>query len=178
MKKPNIKKLFKNIKLLILDVDGVLTRGEIIYDSDGRELKRFNVKDGLGVSLLAQVGINSIIVTAKESPVVHFRAKDMRVAEVIAGILPKEKNLAYITEKYKILAKDICFVGDDLLDLGLMAQVGLAVTVNDAPQIVKKAAKYITSRNGGQAAVREIVDCIVQAQGLEKKILDIVINSR
>ena len=89
----NVKSLFKNVKLLILDVDGVLTKGEIIYDDKGNELKIFNVKDGLGVFLLSRVGIKTILLTARGGKVVQKRARDMRVVEVIGGILPKEKML-------------------------------------------------------------------------------------
>ncbi|MDD4955295.1 MAG: HAD-IIIA family hydrolase [Candidatus Omnitrophica bacterium] len=168
--------LFKNVKLLILDVDGVLTRGEIIYDDKGREFKVFNVQDGLGVSLLGKAGIKTILLTARDSAVVHRRAKDMRVSEVIAGVLPKESVLASICAKYKVKPKDICFVGDDLIDVGLMERIGVPATVSDAPKAVKKYASYVTKRGGGKGAVREIIELIWQAQHLEDRILKIVKN--
>lgn len=168
--------LFKKVKLLILDVDGVLTKGEIIYGDDGQELKSFDVKDGLGVVLLGKVGIPSIILTAKDTKIVHRRGADMKVLEVIGGILPKEKMLPVIEDKYKVKRDNICFIGDDWIDIGMIERVGLGVAVGDAPDIVKKSARYITKRNGGYGAVREVVDLIIKAQKLEGKILDWVKN--
>jgi 3-deoxy-D-manno-octulosonate 8-phosphate phosphatase (KDO 8-P phosphatase) len=162
--------LFKKIKLLILDVDGVLTRGEIIYDDNGRELKIFNVKDGFGVFLLARAGIKTILLSARNSPVLRKRARDMRAAEVIGRLLPKEKALAKIMRKYKVSREEIAFIGDDLIDVGLMKKVGLGVAVRDASPAVKKAARYVTSKKGGEGAVREVVDLIIRHQCLEKKI--------
>jgi 3-deoxy-D-manno-octulosonate 8-phosphate phosphatase (KDO 8-P phosphatase) len=169
---PNNKlaKLFKNIKLLVVDVDGVLTKGEIIYDDKGRELKIFNVKDGLGIFLLGKAGIKTILLTAKESKVVRRRAKDMGVTEVICGVLPKEKALRGIMNKYGAKYNEICFIGDDLIDVAAMKLVNMPVTVKDASTPVKKVARYITGKNGGEAAVREVVDLIITAQGLEDKI--------
>lgn len=166
----NIKQLFKKVKLLILDVDGVLTKGEIIYDSRGKEFKIFNVKDGLGVSLLGKAGIKTILLTARDSEIVKRRAWDMKAAEVIGGILPKEKNLPGIIKRYGVSADEICFVGDDLIDLELIKKVGLGVAVADAHSLVKKSAKYVTVNKGGEGAVREIVDLIFKAKNLEEKV--------
>jgi len=173
-RKRRIKDLFSKVKLLILDVDGVLTKGEIIYDSQGRELKIFNVKDGLGVFLLSKIGIKTIFLSARNSPMLKRRAKDMKVVEVIGGILPKESVLGRIKKKYKVKDSEICFVGDDWIDLGLIEKVGTGVTVSDAPLVIKKAAKYVTKKNGGEGAVREVVDLIFKSQNLEKKIYKIV----
>ncbi len=169
-RKAGIKTLLKKVKLLILDVDGVLTKGEIIYDDQGRELKAFNVKDGLGVFLLGKTGIRTIFLSAQNSAVLTRRAKDMGVAEVIGGILPKEKTLERIKQKYKVSNEEICFIGDDLIDLALIKMAGIGVAVRDAPPAVRKAASYITKKNGGEGAVREVVDKIVAAKRLEKKI--------
>ena len=160
----------------MLDVDGVLTRGEIIYDNAGRELKHFNVKDGLGVVLLNKVGVKTVIVTAKDGHVVRKRADDMHVVEVVAGILPKESILPLIIKKYKVTSNEICFMGDDLIDIGLIEKVGIGVAVNDAHPLVKKSAKYITVQRGGEGAVREVVDLILKARKLEKKVMTWVRN--
>lgn len=176
MKKKNIKNLFKNVKLLVLDVDGVLTGGEIIYDDQGRELKIFNVKDGLAINLLSKVGIKTVLLSARCSPVLEKRAADMEVAEVIAGILPKETALEQITQKYHVKPEEICFIGDDLIDLGMIETVGVGVAVADAPAVVRKAACYVTKRRGGQAAVREVIDFIIKQQGLEKRVYTYVRN--
>ncbi len=169
--KKNIKELFKQTKLLILDVDGVLTKGEIIYDDQGRELKIFNVKDGFGVFLLGSVGIKTVLLSAKNSPILKKRAFDMKVAEVIGGILPKESVLGRITKKYKVKPSQICFIGDDLIDVGMISRVGAGITVADAPPEVKKCASYVTEKKGGEGAVREIVDLILEAQNHQNRVL-------
>ncbi len=166
----SIKSLFKKVKLLILDVDGVLTRGEIIYDNQGRELKIFNVKDGLGVLLLGKMGVKTVLLSAKNSPVLKKRAQDMRVAEIIGGVLPKESVLGKIKKNYKVKEGEICFIGDDLIDIGVMEKVGVAVAVADAPAEVKGVANYITKTRGGEGAVREVADLIFKAKNLEKRI--------
>lgn len=165
-----LKELFKKIKLLILDVDGVLTRGEIIYDDKGRELKVFNVKDGFGVFILSKVGIKTVLLSARNSPVLKKRAENMQVAEVIGGMLPKEKELARIKREYNVKNSEICFIGDDLIDLGMIKAVGLGIAVGDAVSGIKGSADYITKKRGGEGAVREVVDLIIEAKGLSKRV--------
>ena len=172
-KKAFIGKL-KKIRLLISDVDGVLTRGEIIYDDQGQESKVFNVKDGLGLSLLARTGLKVVLLSARSSPMLRKRAKDMRVSEVIGGVLPKEKVLGPLLKKYGLKVSQVCFIGDDLIDINIMKRVGLSIAVNDAAPEVKKIASYITANKGGEGAVREVVDLTIRAQGLNKKIQQIL----
>jgi len=174
--KKEIIELLKKVKLLILDVDGVLTKGEIIYDDQGRELKIFNVKDGLGIFLLGKLGIKTILLSAKNSSVLKRRAKDMMIEEIIGGFLPKEKVLEKIKKKYKAKEEEICFMGDDLIDLELIKKVGIGVAPKDAISLVKKHAKYITINKAGEGAVREVVDLIIKAKGLEEKIFDLLKN--
>ena len=176
--KTTIKKLLKKVKILVLDVDGVLTQGEIIYDDQGRELKVFNVKDGLGIYLLNKVGIKTIMLSARDSEVIRKRAKDMGVSEVIGGVLPKEGMIDVIANNYGVKKNQMCFIGDDLIDIGCIRNVGVGVAVGDAPKIVKQAACFVTERYGGQCAVREVVDLIIEAQKLEKKIFAILKNPR
>lgn len=163
-------KLFKKVKLLILDVDGVLTKGEIIYDDQGKESKIFNVKDGLGIFLAHKAGLKTVLLTAKDSAVVQRRGRDMHVEEVVGGVLPKERALGSLMAKYKVKADEICFIGDDLIDIGLMEKVGLPIAVGDASDEIKRKAKYITLKAGGEGAVREVIDQIIRAQHLEKRI--------
>lgn len=155
----------RKIKILLLDVDGVLTDGRIIYDSQGRDSKFFDVHDGLGVYVLSKAGIKTIIVTAKGSRTIKPRARDMRVAEVFADIAPKSSILEKVTRKYKVSSEEICFMGDDLVDLGLMKIVGLPIAVFNACPEIKQAASYITVRHGGRGAVREIAELILKSQG-------------
>lgn len=153
------------IKILLLDVDGVLTDGRIIYDSKGRDSKFFDVHDGLGVYILHKAGIKTIIVTAKGSGTIKPRAKDMRVAEVFANVSPKSAILDKILKKYGVTPEEVCFVADDLVDLGLMKIVGLPIAVFNACPEIKQASHYITIRHGGRGAVREVAELILKSQG-------------
>lgn len=161
----SLKERAKKIKLLLLDVDGVLTDGRIIYDSKGRDSKFFDVHDGLGVYLLSKADIKTVLITAKGSRTIKPRARDMRVAEVFSDISPKSAILGKLLKKYKASKDEVCFVGDDLVDLGLMKLVGLGVAVFNACPEIKQAASYITIRHGGRGAVREIAELILKAQG-------------
>lgn len=149
----------------MLDVDGVLTDGRIIYDSKGRDLKLFDVHDGLGVYLLKKAGIKTILITAKGSRAIKPRARDMRVEAVFENIYPKSSVLDKILKKYKVNAEEVCFVGDDLVDLCLMKRVGFAVAVFNACPESKQNANYITLKEGGRGAVREVAELILKSQG-------------
>ncbi len=155
----------KGIELLLLDVDGVLTDGRIIYDSKGRDSKFFDVHDGLGVYVLSKAGIKTILITAKGSRSIRPRAKDMHVEAIFSDISPKTAVLDKIMKKYNVSFDEICFVGDDLVDLGLMKKVGFPIAVFNACPEIKQAASYITLRQGGRGAVREVAELILKAQG-------------
>lgn len=170
------KEIFKDIELLLLDVDGVLTRGELIYGDDGTHYKSFNVKDGLGVFILKEMGIKTIIVTAKDSSVVFARAKSMKAADVYAGVLPKIAVLEEITQKHGVDKSKMCFVGDDLIDIGIMKEVGVSVAVNDAVKEVKDIADYVAENKGGCGAVREVVELILKSKGLWEKAVEKIVS--
>ena len=155
----------KKIKLLILDVDGVLTDGRIIYDSKGRDSKFFDVHDGLGVYLLRRSGIKTILITAKGSKTIKPRARDMRVEEYYEDVFPKTKVLDKILNKHNVSKEEICFIGDDLVDLSIMKAVGFPVAVANASEDIKAAASYITQKKGGRGAVRETAELILKTQG-------------
>lgn len=155
----------RKIKVLLLDVDGVLTDGRIIYDSRGADMKFFDVHDGLGVYLLKKTGIPTVLITAKGSKAIRPRAKDMKVDAVYADISPKTAVLDKILSKYGITRDEVCFVGDDLVDLSLMQSIGFPVAVFNAAPEIKQAAAYITIREGGRGAVREVAELILKAQG-------------
>ena len=155
----------KKIRLLLLDVDGVLTDGRIIYDSRGADMKFFDVHDGLGVYLLKKAGIPTVLITAKGSRAIRPRARDMRVDAVYADISPKTAVMDKILSKYGLTRDEICFVGDDLVDLCMMQSVGFPIAVFNAAAEIKQAACYITIREGGRGAVREVVELILKAQG-------------
>ena len=154
----------KKIKMLLLDVDGVLTDGRIIYDSKGRDSKFFDVHDGMGVYLMKKAGIPTILITAKGSRAIRPRARDMQVEAVFADISPKSLVLDKIFGKYRIQKEEICFIGDDLVDLCVMKRVGFPVAVSNACAEIKEAAAYITVKSGGRGAVREVVEMILKSQ--------------
>jgi 3-deoxy-D-manno-octulosonate 8-phosphate phosphatase (KDO 8-P phosphatase) len=166
-----LKEKASRIKLLLLDVDGVLTDGRIIYDSRARDSKFFDVHDGLGVYLLSKAGIKTVLITAKGSATIKPRAKDMRVAEVFSDISPKSAILGKLLKKYNATEEEVCFVGDDLVDLGLMKLVGFGVAVANACPEIKNAASYITVRHGGRGAVREVAELILKSQGKWEEIV-------
>lgn len=165
VKKSSISQKAKKVKLLLLDVDGVLTDGRIIYDSEGRDMKFFDVHDGLGVTLLKKAGIPTILVTAKGSAAITPRALDMKVDEVFADITPKSQVLDKVVKKYGISYSEICFVGDDLVDLCVMKRVGFPVAVCNAAAEIKKKALYVTTKSGGRGAVREVAELLLKSQG-------------
>jgi len=155
----------KKVKLFLLDVDGVLTDGRIIYDSRGRDMKFFDVHDGLGVYILKKAGIPTILITAKGSRAIRPRARDMQVETIYENISPKTKVLDRILKEYRVSREEVCFVGDDLVDLCLMQSVGFPVAVFNAAAEIKQVADYITVREGGRGAVREVAELILKSQG-------------
>jgi len=155
----------KKVKLFLLDVDGVLTDGRIIYDSRGRDMKFFDVHDGLGVYILKKAGIPTILITAKGSRAIRPRARDMQVETIYENISPKTKVLDRILKEYRVSREEVCFVGDDLVDLCLMKSVGFPVAVFNAAAEIKQVADYITVREGGRGAVREVAELILKSQG-------------
>jgi 3-deoxy-D-manno-octulosonate 8-phosphate phosphatase (KDO 8-P phosphatase) len=162
MKKELLDKA-KKIKLVILDVDGVLTDGHMVYGNDGNCLKFFDVKDGLGIYFLIESGITVVILTAKSSKIVAHRAKDLRIQDVYEG-LPKERELPRVFKKYKVKPEQVCFIGDDVIDIGCAKQVGFSVAVRDAVAELKKVADYTTPQAGGKGAVRHVAELILNAQ--------------
>lgn len=154
----------RRVKLLITDIDGVMTDGRIVYSVYGDELKFFDVTDGFGISLLNRVGIKTVIITAKKSRVVKLRARDLKVAKTYAGFLDKRAPFNDILKRFKISAEEICFIGDDLIDVPILKRVGFAVSVPNGMEEVKAIAHHITTRPGGRGAVREICELILKSQ--------------
>jgi len=171
--KEDLREKARKIRLLLLDVDGVLTDGRIIYDSRGRDMKFFDVHDGLGVYVLRKAGIKTILITAKGSKAIGPRARDMQVEAVFENVSPKTAVLDRILKKCGVNTDEICFVGDDLVDLCLMKRVGFPVAVFNACPEIKQAASYITLKEGGRGAVREIAEIILKSQGRWGEILEL-----
>lgn len=152
------------VRLLILDVDGVLTDGRIIMNDQGFESKHFDVRDGHGLKLLMRYGINVALVTGRRSSVVEHRAKDLGIQEVYQGIWNKEEILDLILRKMDLHPEQVAYMGDDIVDIPVMRRVGFAVAVRDATEDTRKIACYITIKKGGRGAVREICEIILKAQ--------------
>jgi 3-deoxy-D-manno-octulosonate 8-phosphate phosphatase (KDO 8-P phosphatase) len=155
----------KRIKLLILDVDGVLTDGRIIIDDLGNETKNFDVRDGHGLKLLMRYGIDVVLLTGRKSKVVEHRAEELGINEVYQGTKNKVEVLERILRKRDIGSDNIAYMGDDIVDVPVFRKVGFSVAVADAMVYVKKASDYITERRGGRGAVREICEIILQVHG-------------
>ncbi len=164
-----IEEKAKKIKLLILDVDGVLTDSRIIYDNFGDEIKCFNVYDGFGMTLLYRAGIKSVIITAKKTRIVERRAKDMHVANVYSDY-KKLKIYDKVIKKFRVKDEEACFMGDDLIDLPVLKRVGLSVAPPEAIDEVKASCHYVTKKSGGKGAVRELIEIILKSQGLWHKV--------
>jgi 3-deoxy-D-manno-octulosonate 8-phosphate phosphatase (KDO 8-P phosphatase) len=154
----------KNIRLVIFDVDGVLTTGALTYRPDGSEDKTFHVQDGMGMRMLASSGIHVAIITARKSAVVEKRMQDLNIEHVYQGY--SDKILAFDDVKKKLNVQDheIAYMGDDLPDLPVMRRVGFSISVPNAASIIQQHANYVTKKKGGKGAVRELSDLILQAQ--------------
>ncbi len=150
----------------------MLTDGRITYDGSGKEWKSFDIKDGQGIKLLQRAGIEVGILSGRRSSAVRARAKELGIVLVRQSALEKGKALQEIICGRNIKEEQICFVGDDLMDLPVLLQVGFAVAVADSPEEVKSNAHYITRRPGGHGAVREVCDLLLQAQGKWKAVTD------
>lgn len=154
----------RRVQLLLMDVDGVLTDGGMYYTESGDELKKFNTRDGHGITLLQAAGIMTALVTRERTAIVTRRAAKLGISEVHQGVLDKLPVVKAILEKHGIEHGEACYVGDDLGDLEAMKFVGLPVAVADAAPHVKRVARYITRRRGGEGAVREVCDMILSAR--------------
>lgn len=154
------------VKLLLLDVDGVLTDGQIIYGSGSHELKAFDVKDGHGLKLLQRAGIEIGIITGRESEVVARRASELGVTYLYQGAKDKLVPYGEILQQSGLSDEEIAYVGDDLIDLPILCRVGFSATVSDAVDEVRERVDYVASRAGGRGAVREVCDFLLRAQGL------------
>ncbi len=160
-----------NIKTLILDVDGVLTDGRIIVNERGEESKSFHVRDGQGLRLLMDAGIDVIIISGRKSDAVSHRAKELGIHDVYQGIKDKGALLKKLIKQKKIENQHLCCVGDDLADLPLFRQAALSIAVADAAPEVRHAAGIITKNGGGNGAVREACEMILKDLGIWEKTL-------
>lgn len=155
-----------NIKLLALDVDGILTDGKIIIDSEGREIKVFSAQDGMGIKAAIEAGIIIAFITSRNSKAVQIRASELGVNEIYLGNNKKIDAIFELARKYGISTGEICYMGDDLIDLQALTNVGWGVTVPQAPDELRNHADYITRKSCGDGAVREVIELILKQNGL------------
>lgn len=166
--KKDLRDKLKKIKMLIMDVDGVLTDGSIVYSSQGEEIKTFNVHDGYGIELLRLSGIHPAIITGRNSKIVETRARDLKIEDLVQGTIDKVPAAESFAKKYNLSFEEIAFIGDDLFDIPLLQKVGFSCAPKNARKEVKRIVDYVTKQEGGKGAVREVIDMIIETKKKEK----------
>lgn len=162
---PEIRMRAEKIKLLIMDVDGVLTDGRIYIRDNGEEVKSFHTLDGHGLKMLRQTGVRTALITGRDAPSVGVRANQLGIDYYYKGISDKKSAYADLRREAGVEESECAFIGDDVVDLPVMVRCGLPVAVPQAHDFVLQHAAYITRRSAGKGAVRELCDLIMQAQG-------------
>lgn len=165
----------KNTKCVVLDVDGVLTNGEILVNEQGEQLRTFNVKDGYAIQYAAQQGLLIFVITGGRSQGVLSRMEGLRVPEVHLGVSDKLSLLQDLAGRYELRLEDIAFIGDDMPDYTCMQQVGAAIAPADAVEDIKKISHYVSAKKGGEGVVREIIEKVLRLQ--DKWHPDVLIKS-
>ena len=162
-----LQKKAARIRLVALDMDGTLTDGSINIGSEGELFKRFNAKDGLGITTARRYGLRISVITGRKGPIILRRTEELGIAEdVMSGISAKKKALQALAEKYDLSLEEIAFMGDDLNDLPALSAAGLSAAPADAAEDVKKVVEYIAPHKGGQGAVRDLLELILKARGI------------
>lgn len=162
----------KSIKLIVLDVDGTLTDGKIYYDNNGNEIKSFNVKDGMGIIQALKSGINIAIITARKSSIVEKRSSELGIKYVFQGVHNKVKCLEQLLKDLNLDYRDTIYIGDDINDIGVMEKVRISACPRDSAELVKEKAHFISNYNGGDGAVREIIENVLKSQEKWRKIIE------
>ncbi|WP_050465436.1 KdsC family phosphatase [Herbaspirillum autotrophicum] len=153
------------VRLMIFDVDGVLTDGGLYYGADGEPVKRFNALDGHGIKLIQQFGVATAIITARQSPIVLRRAKDLGISHVFQGVHDKRQAFEQLLQQTGIAADACGYLGDDVIDLPILCRAGFPACVANAHPAVKSRVAYVTQASGGHGAARELCDLLLHAQG-------------
>lgn len=162
---------FSRVSVLICDVDGVLTDGSIIISPRGEEYKRFNTKDGSAIKYLIRSGVPVVFLTGRDSEAVKRRGEELGVELVVTGAKNKLEALNNVLRTLNLEPDQVCYIGDDLTDIPVLARVGCAVVVADSPREVKDVASYVTERDGGNGAVREVIELIMKSKGSWEEVL-------
>lgn len=154
-----------SVRLMVFDVDGILTDGSLWYAEQGEMLKRFNVLDGHGLKMLSTSGVKVALITARQGPIVAMRAAELGIGDVIQGARDKGLALTTLAAQYDVALENVGYMGDDIIDMPALQRAGFAVTVPNAPSYVAQSAHWTTQVQGGHGAVRECCDLILAAQG-------------
>ncbi len=162
----------RKVKVLILDVDGVLTDGRIVISDDGQETKCFHVRDGHGLKMIQRAGIEVMFLTGRKSQVVEHRARELGVNKVYQGALDKLAIFIEILADTKLSAEQVAYMGDDIVDLPVLKRAGFSIAVCDSHGEVMRAVDLVTQNAGGRGAVREVCEMILKAQGKWEKIME------
>jgi YrbI family 3-deoxy-D-manno-octulosonate 8-phosphate phosphatase len=161
---PDVRERARKIKLVAMDVDGVLTDAGMYYSEHGDELKKFNTRDGMGVALVRQAGLKTAILTRESTQIVERRGAKMRIDFVFIGVTDKLTCMRQLLAELQLTLEEVAYIGDDVNDYELMAHVGLAAAVRDASRLPKSVAHLITEAKGGEGAVRELCEIVLEAQ--------------
>ena len=159
----------KKIKIVLTDIDGVLTDGGVYFGDKGQILKKFHIRDGMGVNILLRNNIPTIIVTKEKNEINKQWASSMNIKKIYQGIIKKETIIKKICKNFDVSPNQLAYIGDDVNDIELLNKVGFSATPNDGNFEVKKICDYICKSKGGEAAFREVADLVIDAQGLTKK---------
>ena len=165
--KKDLKDRLEKVRLVITDVDGVLTDGGLYYDASGECLKKFNAHDGLGTILLHKAGIRIAVLSGRDCPALRKRVEDLRIDTAVLGRLDKSHALEGILRSCNVTADEACYIGDDIPDAQVFPLCGVSATTADAPDCVQEKADIVLKHKGGEGAFRELADLLFEAKGLD-----------
>ncbi len=171
-----MKSKLKKIKMIIMDVDGVLTDAGLMIGHDGFEYMKFNVQDGAGIILAKKLGYKFAMITGRNTAIIERRAKILGIEDLYQNKLFKMESYLDILKKYHLSDEEVCYIGDDILDLPVLMRVGFSAAPQDAVSDVKKRVDYVAKRGGGCGAVREVIDMVLEGAGKRKKLIEDIIK--
>lgn len=171
-----MKQRARKVRVILMDVDGVLTNGEIVYNSAGEEIKFFDAHDGLGIRLANEAGLKTGLISARDSEAIRMRARELKMEILFLGKYHKQKSYDTFKENYHFKDEEVCFIGDDLPDLPVLNLVGFPVAVRNAYSAVKEKIPFHTQREGGRGAIREAIEYILEAQGKLDKAMEYILK--
>ena len=166
------------IRMILLDVDGVMTDGGVVYEETDSELKRFDIQDGMGISLAIRAGLQVGILTGRSSPMVERRARELSMAVVKQGFLDKLEGWEAILRECRLEASQVAYIGDDVQDLPVLWRAGLSAAPDNAVAEVKSEVDYVCHRSGGHGAVRELIDLVLAEKGIKAEVIAAVTGKK